>query len=189
MSDGPDRGEETREFRVEGVGLVVVGGALLAALVGAFYLGRWVERSAAPSPGSTARESAGTPPRRAEESVDVGERSGHFDSASGPQKELEPRRQAAPPASRDAAPPAPRGAASPGGAFFVQVFAGRDRNSAETLAAGLEGRGWPAQVIAETEGAGSLYKVRVGGYAARAEAEAAAERLKREGHPGAWVPP
>ena len=33
-----------REFRLEGLGLAVVGGVLIAVLFGAFYTGRWYER-------------------------------------------------------------------------------------------------------------------------------------------------
>ena len=40
----------TRELRLEGVGLVVVGGVLLAAICGAYYLGKWVEGREHPNP-------------------------------------------------------------------------------------------------------------------------------------------
>ncbi len=41
--------DSSHEFRLEGIGLLLGGGLLLAMLVGAFFVGRWVERSGAPS--------------------------------------------------------------------------------------------------------------------------------------------
>ena len=48
-------------------------------------------------------------------------------------------------------------------------------------------RGYPVSVEGEREGRGALFKVRVGGFGERGEAQAVAERLKREGQAGAWV--
>ena len=51
----------------------------------------------------------------------------------------------------------------------------------------LKAAGWPVQLQALPEGAGSLLKVRVGGYPDRATAEAAATKLRAQGQSGAWV--
>ena len=61
-----------------------------------------------------------------------------------------------------------------GGRYTVQVAAYPSRVSAETLRKSLAARGFDARVVRAT----SLYRVRVGFYATRAKADAAAERMK-----------
>ena len=73
-----------------------------------------------------------------------------------------------------------------GGKWYVQVFAGRDRNSAEGLVRELEAAGYSVRLFSEREGRGALYKVRVGGYPTRDAAAGAADKLKGEGHAGAF---
>ena len=51
----------------------------------------------------------------------------------------------------------------------------------------LKVAGYRVRVDTEGTGEGSLYKVRVGGYSARGDAQVLAERLKNEGYSGAWV--
>ena len=43
------------------------------------------------------------------------------------------------------------------------------------------------QALLRARGPGTLYKVRVGGYATRDQAGGIAERLRQEGYRGAWV--
>ena len=69
----------------------------------------------------------------------------------------------------------------------MQVFAGRDRKAAESLFDQLKSAGYPARVFSEREGAGGLFKVRVGGYATEDEARSAASKLQKAGFAGAWV--
>jgi cell division protein FtsN len=69
----------------------------------------------------------------------------------------------------------------------VQVFAGRDRTTAESLVKSLAGRGYSVKLEAQREGTDALYKVRVGGYLTPDAARDAAARLKKEGEAGAWV--
>ena len=114
----------------------------------------------------------------------------YFDTVEGTGKELEAGREARP--APEAVPPRDE-AESPGadqvtgGPWYAQVFAGRDRLSAEKLAAELKGLGFPVKMHTVREGQGSLYKVGVGGYATREEADRAAEDLKNQGHPGAFA--
>ena len=96
-----------RELRLEGAGLFIVGGLLLAALAGSFYLGRWVERRGAipgSAPGIATRQAAEA---RSEPAVDVGKETTYFDTVSGGEKEAEPEREArrreAQPAGRERA--------------------------------------------------------------------------------------
>ncbi len=173
-----------REVRIQGIALFVAGGALLALLFGAFWAGRWFERQLSPPTRGVARDPVGNV---------AGEepRADHltfFDTLAGDGKAAEPQREARPRAappevlSKAAEAPAPRGG---GGPFFVQVFAGRDRRAADELVRSLSTRGYAVGVGSEKEGA--LLKVRVGGYATRAEAQSAADKLEREGQKGAWV--
>lgn len=167
-----------REIRVEGAGLLLLGVALAAVVVGAFLLGRWVGSN---SPSAEPRATLST--ASAEESTPASTSSSYFDAPAGGQKALEPQREvAAPPA----APPQVQATPSPG-SYFVQVFAGRDRHAAETLVESLAGRGYPVRLDTHREGRDTLFKVRVGGYPTQTEAQGTAARLRQEGETGAWV--
>jgi len=172
--------EEPRELRLEGFGLAIVGGIILALLFGAFQLGRAVERWNAPARASSSSESSGG---AEQDAVDATEKLTFFDTLSGPGKEAEPGRQAQPKPKGEtaAAPPvAP-------GSWFVQVFVGRDRQAAEDVVRSLRAQSYPVRIDSVSEGTGSLFKVRVGGYATKEAAEAGAEKLHADGHAGTWV--
>jgi len=189
-----------RELRVEGAGLFIVGGLFLAALAGSFYLGRWVERRAATSGYPGILESA-TLETQSEPAVDVGKETTYFDTVSGGEKEAEPGREArrrepapaapgAPQVAMPAVPPptaASESTPADAGPFYVQLFAGRDQASAETVVRTLGAAGYRVRLDTERSADGALYKVRVGGYAAKADAQAVADRLKGDGYSGAWV--
>jgi DedD protein len=88
---------------------------------------------------------------------------------------------AAPPKEKPtepAAKPAPKPPAT--GGWVVQVMALKSREGADKLASDLKTKGYPAFVA---NPASSLYRVRVGPFAKRAEAEQIAARLVREGYP------
>lgn len=179
MAPEPVPPREVRELRLEGAWLLAVGGVFAALLFGAFELGRWVERWNAPVAASEADPLANVE----EETVSASERVNFFDTLSGG-VEAEPKREAGKPPSAASPPPPP---AAPG-PWFVQVFAGRDRAAAEEVLRGLRAKGLPTRFDRQAEGGrDALYKVRVGGFADRAAADEAAGRLKREGHPSAWV--
>jgi hypothetical protein len=183
--------DDIREFRLEGMGLMIAGGALIVLLVASFYFGRWYERqtgfpahSGSPlSPGSDALGNVVD----SEEPADVGDKADFFDDLEGEQKQLEPQREARSTQREEAGTPPQPAAAAPGGSFYVQVLAGRDRTSVEKMVEDLRGQGYPVRLFSEKEGRGTLFRVRVGGYPDRAEADKAAEKLRREGHSGAWV--
>lgn len=164
---------DDREVRLEGVSLWIAGGVLAALVVGAF----WVGRATAPE-GGGAEAGAGPLDHAEETAVDANDKAGFFDTVGG-QGSAEPGRQA-----REGTPsPQP---VTPG-SWFVQVFAGRDREAAEQVVGGLRAKGWPVKVEAQREGSGSLYRVRVGGYPTREAADSAVKRLRAEGRTGAWV--
>ena len=73
------------------------------------------------------------------------------------------------------------------GAFVVQALATRDGAAARRLRDRLAGRGFPTTVSEDRSGAGAVYRVRVGRYRARAEAEAAARVLRHRDHLSPWI--
>lgn len=192
-------GNGVRELRLEGLGLLLVAGVLIVLLGGAFYVGRWYERQVGPgAAGAPGGVSLTDPLANVEPPADVDRSADFFDEVQGAEKEAEPQREIpretpepAPPQAQEqeaAPPPAQAEAqAAEGGAYYVQVFAGRDRQSAEALVRELTGKGHPVKLFSEREGRGALYKVRVGGYATREQADGAKDKLIDDGYSGAWV--
>lgn len=178
------RREDTREIRIEGVLVWVVVVGLLAGLAAAYALGF---RSGRKSGAAGAARSERAVPALASEPVDVGEDLSFFDKLSGGGQHAEPRREAGgaapPPATTERRETAP----DAGGDWYVQVFAGRDREAAELLVRDLTGKSHRVRVASERDGAGALFKVRVGGFASREAADAAVPKLRAEGYSGAWV--
>lgn len=203
MAADSGEGNGGREFRLEGLGLLLVGGLLIVLLGAAFYIGRWYERQMDPrlpvdapaeSPADALANVADDEPP-----ADVDAGADYFDDAQGGQKQLEPGREVPVPASapgREAEPepvetgPAAAAAStqtSAEGKHWVQVVSGRDRKAVEELIAQLGREGYSAQLFTEREGGDVVYKVRVGGYESREDARAVAAALKAKGHAGAWV--
>lgn len=81
----------------------------------------------------------------------------------------------------------PRAPELTGDGFTVQVAAVRARGEADTIARRLTSRGYPAWVMTPANGAPSVFRVRVGRYTDRREAEAVAARLEREEHFKPWI--
>jgi cell division septation protein DedD len=172
--------DEPRELRLEGLGLAVVGGVILALLIGAFQFGRVVERWNAPRSATSSSDPASN---LEQDAVDATEKLTFFDTLSGPGKEAEPGRQAQ---AKPQAPAVPAQAAAPG-AWFVQVFVGRDRQAAEDVVRSLRAQNYPVRIDSVSEGSGSLFKVRVGGFPSKEAADGGAQKLRADGHPGTWV--
>jgi len=189
-------GDSTRELRLEGIGLLLGGGFLLALIVGAFFLGRWVERQTGPLDALTP-DGAGPLAQVAAREPDADAADGitYFDTVEGAEKQIESRREiptetTPPPASspRQGALAEPAAEVADG-RFYVQVLALRDQHGAAEVIDSLEAKGYGVRLFPEREGRGTLYKVRVGGYATREEASAARDGLRQAGHPGAFVWP
>lgn len=89
-------------------------------------------------------------------------------------------------ASAPAEVPAPT-AAKPEG-FVVQLAAFADDKGANSLANKLKKNGYAAYVQSVETSRGTLWRVRVGGYATRPEADAARVTLKGEGYSGIIAP-
>ena len=96
---------------------------------------------------------------------------------------------------RPAAPtplPPPAAAAEPapaepaGGGFAVQIAALNVRDEAEAIAKRLSSKGYAAYVITPTDGP-AVYRVRVGKFPTRREAESIAAKLRKEEQFNPWV--
>jgi cell division septation protein DedD len=103
-----------------------------------------------------------------------------------------PTPKQAPPAAATAAPPKPVSSpASSGGkpGFVVQLAALNSRSEAEAMASRLTAKGYQAYVQGPATGAPSIFRVRVGNYSTRGEAETVAAKLEKEGQFRPWVAP
>jgi cell division septation protein DedD len=69
----------------------------------------------------------------------------------------------------------------------VQVAAVNDRREAETIATRLSGKGYPSFVSTPPSGGARMFRVRIGKYQTRREAEAIAARLQREDQFKPWI--
>ncbi len=97
------------------------------------------------------------------------------------------------PAPAAAPPPAPARTArgqqgSSRDQWVVQIVALRDRSMASSIVQRLSGKGYPAFVVNPTAGTPApVFKVQVGRYADRGEAEQVARRLEKEEQFKPWV--
>lgn len=90
------------------------------------------------------------------------------------------------PAKPATPPPAPTEPAGDG--FVVQVASVRERAEADAIIKHLQGKGYSAFVLAPGAGSPvSTFRVRVGKFKARSEAEATARRLEKEEQYKPWV--
>ena len=93
-----------------------------------------------------------------------------------------------PPApERVPAPPAEAPTEPAGVGFAVQVAAVGERDEADTIALRLSTKGYPAYVMSPAAGTPRVFRVRVGKYKDRREAEQVANRLQREEQFKPWI--
>jgi len=98
-----------------------------------------------------------------------------------PKKEVATRGEAA------AKPPVATSGPTQQGAFAVQLVALRERGEAEAIVSRLVGKGYPAYVLVPSPGAPPVYRVQVGRFKSRGDAEKTASRLKKEEQFNPWV--
>lgn len=101
-----------------------------------------------------------------------------------------PRADTAPPAVAAAAAEAPAAAASTepaGPGYSIQVAATGSRGAADTIVKRLSTKGYPAYVVAPAKGSASIFRVRVGKYKDRREADTVAAKLQKEEQFKPWV--
>ena len=139
-------------------------------------------------PGSSSQPIAGDPRLQYPERLEGG----------APADEKLVAEPAAAPASREpvarAAEPEPVLAAAPaaaavpaGNGLEIQVSAYRERRDADALAGRLAGKGYKAYVVAPSDGAPPLFRVRVGKFDEQREADRVAARLKKEEKLDPWI--
>lgn len=91
--------------------------------------------------------------------------------------------------SAPAAPSAPSAQsgepAGPG--FAIQVAALREQQEADAIVKRLAGKGYPAYVVTPAKGAPTVYRVRVGKFKDRREADTVAARLQKEEQFKPWI--
>jgi cell division protein FtsN len=81
----------------------------------------------------------------------------------------------------------PRAPAAESGGYVVQVTAVKERNEADQIAKRLASKGFKSFVTSPGAGAAKVYRVRVGTYSDRREAEAVARRLEKEEQFKPWI--
>jgi cell division septation protein DedD len=99
-----------------------------------------------------------------------------------------PQHTGRPPAPTSTPAPAPAVSAEPPGpGFSIQVAALQKRDEADTIVKRLAGKGYPAYVLAPAKGSASIFRVRVGKYKDRREADTVAAKLQKEEQFKPWV--
>jgi cell division septation protein DedD len=78
-------------------------------------------------------------------------------------------------------------AAMTSGGFAVQITALRDRGEADAIVKRLVGKGYPAYVLNPLPGKPPVYRVQVGRYQNRGDADRIASRLQKEEQFSPWV--
>jgi cell division septation protein DedD len=163
-----------------------------------------------PSTVAAAGSPAAEPPAPAPEADDDLSYAKRLQSDSTPKEQLKPRNEPAPatapaagalvkttpPPSAPAASLAASAPVSPvasapfvsrSGAWVIQVHALKDRSAAAAIAHRLTGKGYPAFVLDPSTGAPAIFRVQVGRYNDRREAEQVARRLEKEEQFKPWV--
>lgn len=147
---------------------------------------------ATPSPAAAAGgPPAAEPPAPAVEPDDELSYAKRLQADSAPAEKLKPVAppQAAPrpaaPATQPSAPaqqPSPAAPQSAGraGGWIVQVVSLQDRAAAAAIAKRLAAKGYPAFVLDPASGGPRIYRVQVGGYADKNDAEQASRRLEKD---------
>lgn len=155
------------------------------------------ERGTPGAQASSAPQASTAPPEPAENGSDyykqLTEAKPEAGPAVAPPRTPERPEAKSPPVERPAdksAPPAV--AAAPAGAvtgtgFVVQVAALRDRSEADAIVKRLAGKGYQAFVVNPVPGKPPVYKVQVGRFAERGDAEKTAARLKSQEQYSPWV--
>jgi DedD protein len=99
-----------------------------------------------------------------------------------------PQRPAATAAGQEATSPGDRATSEPAGqGFAVQIAALNVRSEADAIAKRLTSKGYSAYVLAPPNGTPSVFRVRVGKFSTRREAETVAAKLQKEEQFKPWV--
>jgi len=195
---GTEASRTEQEFQLETRHLVSLIALVVVLCVASFMLGRWAERQSA---GATTPASAQTgAENKIEDAGDVSEDLTFFDTLKDnapapltPGAPIQVASTAAGNMAPAAEPPSKTRVESPAAGtqrrsvndgVMIQVLVSKDRASAETLRKKLRTKGFTVAIIPER----GSFKVRVGPYADRAEAERIAGILKDQEHLSTWIP-
>jgi DedD protein len=74
-----------------------------------------------------------------------------------------------------------------GGGFAIQVAALREPEEADAIVKRLAGKGYAAYVVGPAKGTPPVYRVRVGKFKERREADTVAARLQKEEQFKPWI--
>jgi cell division septation protein DedD len=147
-----------------------------------------------PRPASGAAAPPNAPPEPAEDGSDYHKQLTGAEAETAPKVEAPPapapERRAAAPDDKPAAPPSVTPASAggvTGAGYVVQVAALRDRSEADAIVKRLAGKGYQAFVVNPVPGKPPVYKVQVGRFAERGDAEKTAARLKSQEQYSPWV--
>jgi cell division septation protein DedD len=142
----------------------------------------------APTPAGSDPTAAAPPP-----TVDDLSYFNRLEKTNAPAEQLKPAPAAPPPAPVAKEPaPAPLTDAAPstepsGQGFAVQIAALNVRSEADAIAKRLSSKGYAAYVLSPANGTPTVYRVRVGKFTTRREAETIAARLQKEEQFKPWV--
>ena len=92
-----------------------------------------------------------------------------------------------PPSQPATVDPAPAAAASSGTGYAVQIAALNVRTEADAIAKRLTSKGYSAYVVAPSAGTPKVFRVRVGKFPTRKEAESVATKLQKEEQFKPWI--
>jgi DedD protein len=99
-----------------------------------------------------------------------------------------PQQKATPATAAAESPAASSAAAEPGGSgFAVQIAALNVRSEADAIAKRLSSKGYAAYVLSPPSGTPTVFRVRVGKFPTRREAETVASKLQKEEQFKPWV--
>ncbi len=179
-----------QEFQLETRHLVLLVLLVVVLCAASFELGRWVERQnlgpAIPLAGMAGAAGAAGGGRDAnvEDVGDISKDLTFFDTVAGDAPA--PLQAPVRPAPRSSPDPAVPGSTrrSVNEGVMIQVFASKDRAAADAVRKKLRAKGYTALLASS----GGAYKVRVGPYADRAEAQRQAAILREQEHLTTWIP-
>jgi len=142
----------------------------------------------APTPAGSDPTAAAPPP-----AVDDLSYFNRLEKTNAPAEQLKPAPAAPPPAPVAKEPaPAPLTDAAPstepsGQGFAVQIAALNVRSEADAIAKRLSSKGYAAYVLSPATGTPTVYRVRIGKFTTRREAETVAAKLQKEEQFKPWV--
>ena len=199
-----------REIQLSGkqVVFIFMAGVVIAVVI--FLLGLQVGRGVLaqrglPETSATASAETEPPPPPASASqgatapITAGEKLSYAERLASPEPAAEQLKKAeatppSPKAEAPTAPPPPAPAAAPstsnepsGPGFEIQVAALKLRGEADAIVKRLATKGYPAYVVPPAKGAPAMFRVRVGKYKERREADTIAAKLQKEEQFKPWV--